>query len=196
MKLKTQVIVSIVAVVLAQGSCLGNFMEALHENQAEASQEEEVQILGEAEASESAATEEYGDSVVGGAGPGGNPVAGSGGDPIAANQGSHTYTGVNTDLTCRCLPPEYLERTYEFSDDSVTEGGRVYTKVGENRYVYYFEWYALESQEGSDVQEKIPTDNYVELEFTDYGFFQRNYSDVVPGEGDPCCYYEFFLADD
>lgn len=188
MRLKTQVIVSIVAVVLAQGSCLGNFMEALHENTAEPSREDEVQILGETEASEAAVTEEYGDSVIGG--------AGSGGDPVAANLGTHIYTGVNTDITCKCLPPGDITRTFEFTDDSVSNGDRVYTKVGENRYVYYFEWYALESQEGSDVQEKIPTDNYVELVFTDYGFFQRNYTDVVPGEGDPCCYYEFFLADD
>ena len=188
MSLKGQVIASIVAVALAQGGCLHSIFSPSAEPTVDEAEAVESGTLLGTEESKPESTIDYEDWL--------QKQSGESVDPIAANSGQHNYEGINYDNTCRCQPTEVQTRNFEFSDDSVTDGNLIYTKTGDNSYVYYFEWYRIEVQEGSGVETQVETDNYVELVFTDSGFYQKNYTDVKPGEGEPCCYYQFFKVDD
>lgn len=187
MNLRSQVVMSVFAIFLAQGSCLSSAIEGITGSKEARTETVETTILGETQATEPEPTidfEEWHSVSVGGAV-----------DPVGVNQGTHNYEGVEYNNTCTCLPTEILTRTFEFSEDSVTDGIHVYTRTGENSYVYNLPGYRIERDENG-VESRIETENYYELVFTDTGYFMNNFTDVMPGEGDPCCYYQFFQLDD
>lgn len=115
------------------------------------------------------------------------------GDPVAVHQGTHVYSGENFDNGCKCSPAPELTRNFEFSEDSVYDGIRVYQKTGENTYKYSSTGYRIEIVGG--VENKVDTEEHIVYIFNQDGFIMQNYTDVTPGEGDPCCYYQFTLQD-
>lgn len=115
------------------------------------------------------------------------------GDSVAVHQGTHNYKGENFDNTCICSPVPELTRNFEFSGDTLWDGINTYKKISENTYMYSWPFYRIEIEGG--VENKVDTEEHSVYKFTPDGFFMEHYTDMVPGEGDACCYYRFSLSD-
>jgi len=190
MNIKLPIIASLTAIILAQGGCFSDYRVKNFIPKETQEGDGAITIILEEEAE--APTPEPTDNVI--ELPTeviGQPI--DAGDPVAVHQGTHVYSGENFDNGCICSPAPELTRNFEFSEESVYDGIRVYQKTGENTYKYSSTGYRIEIVGG--VENKVDTEEHIVYIFNQEGFIMQNYTDVTPGEGDPCCYYQFTLQD-
>lgn len=185
MNAKLAIIASLVAIIMAQGGCVDLAMRGMEKTVAEETERSQVDTLLDRTPLPPTATidwKAWGKAELG------EPY-----DPIEDNKGTHNYEGVAYDNTMICMPADLVTTTFEFKDDTVSDGSFTYTKTAENTYVRFFNYYRIELKEGVETQ--VETDNYTVIIFTPGGYRLENYSDVKPGEGEPGCYYEFTRLD-
>lgn len=186
MNIKLPIIASITAIILAQSGCFSDYR--IKNFTPKETQEDDgvITIVLEEEAPTPEPTDnvrELPTEII--------SLPADPGDPVTIHQGTHVYKGENFDNGCICSPAPELTRNFEFSGDTVSDGIRVYQKTGENTYTHSSTGYRIEIVGG--VENQIETENYVVYIFSPDGFIMENYTDVTPGEGDPCCYYRFTL---
>jgi hypothetical protein len=185
MNIKLPIIASLAAVILAQGGCFDTAMRGMEQKSMEATERSQIDTLLDRtpEAPEPTIDDTTWGSV----------YINEKFDPIEDNKGTHDYEGVAFSNTSTCLPADLVTTTFEFKDDTVSDGSFTYTKTAENTYTRFFVGYRLELEGG--VESKVDTDNYSVIVFTPGGYRLENYTDVEPGEGAPACYYEFTRLD-
>lgn len=112
-------------------------------------------------------------------------------DPLESNQGTRTYSSQAVSFDCICQEAGTVTSNFVFSGDTVSDGGNVYQKTGQNTYTRSWIGQSILVVDGKETILDIP--KHAVLIFSKHGYILENYSDADPSSGAPCCFYEFTL---
>ena len=116
-----------------------------------------------------------------------------GSDPAQIHNGTHTYSSQAYSFDCTCTEAGTAPKSFNFSDGSVEYANNIYQKTGENTYTRSWIGQSILVVDGKETT--LDVQKHAVLIFSAGGFVLESYSDVDPGSGSPCCYYEFTQED-